>query len=96
MAIVGFEVGMAAATAVVSIGVWVWALVDFLRTPRAGFASDVEWLLTLCLLLLTNLVGVLAWFFVMRPLVRSRLLDLEDEHTVTAPPAERWRRHLAP
>ena len=28
----GFELGMASATAVVSIGVWVWALVSFLRT----------------------------------------------------------------
>jgi hypothetical protein len=39
---------------------------------------------------------VLVWFFVMRPLVRSRLLDLEDEHAVTASPAESWRRHLTP
>lgn len=77
-----------------ALGTWVWAMVSFLRTPRTGFASGLERSLMLFLLIVTNVLGALAWFLAVRPLVRARLVEIGDLDS--QPHAEPWRQHLAP
>ena len=79
---------------VVSLGVWIWALVTLLKTPRAGFASSLERTLMIYIVIFLGLFGALGWLYAVRPLIRSRLADLDDG--ATRQPAEPWHRHLAP
>ena len=90
-----FEEVMSWGSAVIALGVWAWALVTFFKTPKVGFASGLDRGLMLCLLIFTGIFGVLAWFFALRPLVRSRLIELRDENE-GGQPAEPWRKHLIP
>jgi hypothetical protein len=78
----------------VALGIWIWALVTLLRTPRAGFASSLERTLMIYVVIFLGLFGALGWLFAVRPLIRSRLLELDEGGA--RQPVEAWRRHLAP
>jgi hypothetical protein len=91
---VSFELAMRWPLVLVALGIWIWALVTLLKTPRAGFASSLERTLMIYIVVLLGLFGALGWLFAVRPLIRSRLADLDDGGP--RQPVEAWRRHLAP
>ena len=90
-----FEDIIAWGLSIVALGVWIWGLVTFFKTPKAGFASSLERTLMMYILIFLGTFGALGWLFAIRPLVRSRLIELQDDG-VRPPPAETWRRHLTP
>ncbi len=79
---------------IITLGVWIWGLVTFFKTPEAGFATSLERTLMMYIVIFLGTFGALGWLFAIRPLVRSRLIELQDDRV--RHPAEPWRRHLAP
>jgi hypothetical protein len=89
-----FDVTMPWGLSLVALSIWIWALVTFFKTPRAGFATSLERTLMLYIVIFLGLFGALGWLFAVRPLIRSRLIELNDEST--RQPMEAWRTHFAP
>jgi hypothetical protein len=91
-----FEDVVAWGSFIVGLGVWIWALITFFKTPKVAFATGLERTLMMCLLIFSGIFGVLAWFFAVRPLVRSRLVELRDADSAAMQPTGSWQSHMTP
>jgi hypothetical protein len=89
-----FDLTMPWGLSLVALSIWIWALVTFFKTPRAGFATSLERTLMLYIVIFLGLFGALGWLFAVRPLIRSRLIELNVDSA--RQPTEAWHRHFAP
>lgn len=89
-----FDLTMSWGLSLVALGIWIWAMVTFFKTPKAGFATSLERTLMLYIVIFLGLFGALGWLFAVRPLIRSRLSEFNDDNG--RQPREAWRRHLTP